>query len=371
MKHTPFAFALTLLTLPLYADEITLTPTQDTTLYSENDLANGLGQNLFSAVTNGGNVRRALLGFDVASSIPAGATITSANLALTVNKVPRGAAPGEFGLHVLSQAWAEGSVDAGGQEGRGAASGADDATWNSTGFTTWNAPGGDFVEAASAVAEVGLSGQFDWSSDALVSDVQAWLDQPTMDFGWALIGDELSSLTAKRFASSNHANASLHPALTIEFDLDVAPVLGDFDGNGELLASDINLLCGAINSGENPGFFDLNGSGVVDLDDLNVWVEDLAGTFLGDSDLNGNVDFTDFLVLSSRFPGDGEGWATADFDCNGAIGFPDFLILSANFGRTPEGASGTLSSVPEPSACGLLGLAMVVAVLGPRKSRRR
>lgn len=52
----------------------------------------------------------------------------------------------------------------------------------------------------------------------------------------------------------------------------------------------------------------------------------------GDADLNGSVEFTDFLLLAKNFGQHGV-WGDGDFDGNGVVGFSDFLILSQNFDR--------------------------------------
>lgn len=54
-------------------------------------------------------------------------------------------------------------------------------------------------------------------------------------------------------------------------------------------------------------------------------------TVAGDTDLDGDVDFTDFLVLSANFGMSG-GWTEGDFNQNGTVDFDDFLAQSANFG---------------------------------------
>lgn len=64
---------------------------------------------------------------------------------------------------------------------------------------------------------------------------------------------------------------------------------------------------------------------------------------VGDTDGSGQVDFADFLRLSSAFGQTGD-WIDGDFDGSGTIEFADFLNLSANFGRTAS----TVTSVPEP-----------------------
>ncbi len=74
----------------------TLNPSLDTTLFEESgDLSNGRGQHIFVGNTgpiNSNNARRALIAFDVAGSIPAGATILTATLRLNLSRVNGGEA---------------------------------------------------------------------------------------------------------------------------------------------------------------------------------------------------------------------------------------------------------------------------------------
>jgi hypothetical protein len=71
---------------------------------------------------------------------------------------------------------------------------------------------------ADATASVGFgSGTWD-SSAALIARVQEWLDQPSTNFGWIVIGNELTRVTAKRFDSREITNETTRPALTIEFE---------------------------------------------------------------------------------------------------------------------------------------------------------
>ncbi len=70
-------------------DEVVLTPVKDNTLFESIDgsTSNGAGNAVFSGKTGflGGEVKlRAVLAFDVAGDIPAGSTITSANLTLVL-----------------------------------------------------------------------------------------------------------------------------------------------------------------------------------------------------------------------------------------------------------------------------------------------
>ena len=107
--------------------------------------------------------------------------------------------------------------------------------------------------------------------------------------------------------------------------------LGDVNGDGSITADDIDAVFAAINGGSTADEFDLNGDGNVDQEDVDYLVEVVLETRRGDVNLDGKVDFPDFLVLSANF-GQAGGWADGDFDGNGIVDFPDFLLLSANFG---------------------------------------
>ena len=110
----------------------TLNPTKDNTLYSQGG-SNGVGEFLFiGRVSNGdgGAMRRALLAFDVSSNVPAGATITGANLSLTMSKTRAGGE--DVKLHKVLADWGEGTSNAPGQEGRGTAATTGDATWTNS-----------------------------------------------------------------------------------------------------------------------------------------------------------------------------------------------------------------------------------------------
>jgi len=53
----------------------------------------------------------------------------------------------------------------------------------------------------------------------------------------------------------------------------------------------------------------------------------------GDVDGDNDIDFTDFLILSSNFGNQEAEQADGDLNDDGTVGFDDFLLLAANFGR--------------------------------------
>jgi hypothetical protein len=57
----------------------------------------------------------------------------------------------------------------------------------------------------------------------MVADVQSWLDDPASNFGWLLLGDETTSLTARRFDTREAPNSALRPALEITFSGSAVP----------------------------------------------------------------------------------------------------------------------------------------------------
>lgn len=203
------------------ADTVTLFSAKDNTLYEDPDgaLSNGAGTAMFAGNNAQGSntIRRAVLAFDVAAALPAGATITSASLSLTNSA--NNAEPETIALHRLLADWGEGSSVAGGGQGGGAAATAGDATWIHRNFNTtfWSSAGGDFASAISATALVSGPGAYAWSSSDLASDVQSFLDAPAGNFGWIVIGNEASAGTAKKFATHEFGTAASRPQLTIEY----------------------------------------------------------------------------------------------------------------------------------------------------------
>jgi len=136
--------------------------------------------------------------------------------------------------------------------------------------------------------------------------------------------------------------------------------VGDLDGNEIINVADIDLLATHIR-GDKDVAFDLNGDGELDLNDQSTLIEEYLGTQLGDANLDGTIDFADFLALSASF-GQSGGWTDGDFDASGDVQFPDFLFLSKNYGAETQ----AIAAVPEPS-----GLLLLIAASSWVSWRRR
>jgi hypothetical protein len=206
---------------PALAESAILDPVRDNTLYENPDgaFSNGAGDHLFAGANGRGERRRAVLAFDVGAAVPPGATITDVRLTLHMSRTITGEQT--VAVHRARSAWGEGTSDAFGEEGSGDTSTPGDATWIHTYFETafWMTAGGDFESAPSATLGVAGPGFYTWgSTPALVSDVQAWVDDPSSDFGWIVLGPE-EPLSAKRFDSREIADPVLRPVLEIVYSV--------------------------------------------------------------------------------------------------------------------------------------------------------
>lgn len=200
------------------ADTVTLQAWHDATIF-ENAFqsggngatnSNGAGPGMFAGSNSNQSPRRGLLSFDV-SSIPTGATITSAQVQLTVGQIAGSGGSGTGGdqitrtidLYKLNTDWGEGTTGNTatmiGGTGQGFPANPGDATWtaNKLGTSLWTTPGalGNTNGVASASTQIqgglatgGAQNQtFTWGTNAqLVADVQSWLANPLSNFGWLI-----------------------------------------------------------------------------------------------------------------------------------------------------------------------------------------
>ena len=144
---------------------------------------------------------------------------------------------------------------------------------------------------------------------------------------------------------------------------------GDFDGDGQLTALDIDLLSDAVLAGNNPSQFDLNGDSNVNQSDRDVWVNDLKFTYYGDADFDGEFNTTDFVAafVGGKYE-DGiaanAGWASGDWNGDKEFDTTDFITAFVDGGY--EIGPRQVAAVPEPSSLVLFAIGLLVCL-----SRRR
>jgi hypothetical protein len=140
--------------------------------------------------------------------------------------------------------------------------------------------------------------------------------------------------------------------------------LVDFDGDGEITIVDVDMLSAeAAKNGSSNIDFDVTNDGFVNNEDVTRLLN-FANRLNGDADFDGEVQFSDFLVLADNFGLTDKKWSEGDFDSSGIVQFPDFLILADNFGQS----AAALAAVPEPSA---VMLVLLSAVAIAARHRRR
>ena len=315
---------------------VALDPIADNTLYEDStgSLSNGAGDFLFAGRTvqlSEVDLRRGLMLFDL-SSVPAGATINSVRVELSVTRSISGDM--SMSLHRLDNSWGEGGSNAFAQEGAGADATAGDATWLHRSFpaSQWTTAGGDFQANASATIPVGAVGRYTWSAPGLVGDVQSWLADPSSNHGWIVIGAEGTPGSAKQIASRENPVAANRPKLIIDFDAPsfdfgdapAASQSGFTNSYPVLLADD-----GARHSASSlilGGSFDVESDGQPSVNALDDGADE-DGIGLFSSILSANTATTASLSVTASGAGKVDAWI--DFNRDGDWLDPGEQIFSS------------------------------------------
>lgn len=207
------------------ADVVAISASHDATLYQDDlgSFASGAGEECFVGLTNQNRIRRTVVSFDLAASIPAGSTITGITLTMFMDRTRSGAS--NIDLHPLTVSWSEGPSNPGQPGGAGAPSEPGDVTWIHRSFdtSTWTTPGGDFSPAILSSRSVSGTGAYIWpTSDLFTAAAQSWLDSPSTNFGLILVGNETTA-SAKRFGTRENPVVSERPKLTVTYTPVPAP----------------------------------------------------------------------------------------------------------------------------------------------------
>ena len=144
-------------------------------------------------------------------------------------------------------------------------------------------------------------------------------------------------------------------------------VEGDYNRNGILDAGDIDLLSAAVRENSMDLNFDANGDGSINPDDRTHWINVIANTWVGDSNLDLEFNSSDFVaVFQAGEYEDGvvgnSTWATGDWNGDTEFNSSDFVsaFQSGGFERGPRPARA--ASVPEPSSIVFVLIALFACV---------
>ncbi len=113
--------------------------------------------------------------------------------------------------------------------------------------------------------------------------------------------------------------------------------VGDFDGDGLWNCRDIDLLIANLAAGEADFSFDLNNDGLVDLHDRDAWLQIAAAQnglpasyLVGDANLDGVVDTSDFNLWNVHKFTATAAWCSGDFNADGLVDTSDFNLWNIN-----------------------------------------
>ncbi len=137
---------------------------------------------------------------------------------------------------------------------------------------------------------------------------------------------------------------------------------GDFNNDGIYNCTDINSLTVAVANHGSVAQFDLNGDNVLSIADVDRWRSD-AGAInigpgrvyrVGDANLDGAVDGSDFGLWNSNKFTSNQNWCSGNFNADTVTDGSDFGLWNSN-----KFTSSDSSVVPEPSS----GIACLFALL--------
>lgn len=211
------------------------------------------------------------------------------------------------------------------------------------------------VEEVTECGEFGASKECDGIGDLPKLDLTFGTTQlDENDGSWAL----LATAMAVDDQIAEGVNGLAIGFLVTPPDSEFVPQLGDVNLDGMIDSTDFDVLAEAIRDGETATRFDIDENGTVNSDDRVFLIEEIANTYVGDSNDDGVFDSGDFVTAFTvgEYEDEVVGnsvWADGDWDGSGDFDSGDFVAAFSR-GGYEQGPRAATAAVPEPSAMALL-----------------
>lgn len=173
--------------------------------------------------------------------------------------------------------------------------------------------------------------------------------------------------------SFGNGSANLFSPLVVDWLLSHRKSVScDFDSNGACDLADVDALVAEIAATSNDLAFDLNSDGVVQTDDLVLWLQqagilNIGAPYLaGDANLDGGVDVQDFNAWNANKFSFAAAWSAGDFNASGTVDVSDFGIWNSSKFSSSDPAN-IANSVPEPHSSFLVGWMLSCVIIVRRQ----